>query len=67
MGRAPLREEHSMHVDRIHRTHRRIGALAVVAALALVPTTALAAPPKPKPKPKPSPYIIYTMSEVQVS
>jgi len=59
-----------MHVDHTRKTRRRVGALAVVAALALVPTSALAAPAKPKPKPKPtvkaSPYIIYTMSDVLI-
>jgi len=57
-----------MHVDFIRNKRRRIGALAVVAVLALTPSAALAAPSKPKPKPKPvSPYITYTLSEVQIS
>jgi len=57
-----------MHVDHTRKTRRRVGALAVVAALALVPTSALAAPAKPKPKPtvKASPYIIYTMSDALI-
>jgi hypothetical protein len=62
-----------MHVDLTHKTCRRIGALAVVAALAVVPSSALAAPSKPKPKPKPTlcckgsaPYITITMSDVQI-
>jgi hypothetical protein len=59
-----------VHIDLTGKVRRRFGALAVVAALALVPGTALAAKPKPKPKPKPivpSPYMTYTMSEVQIS
>jgi hypothetical protein len=72
--RASPRKEHSMHVDLTHKTCRRIGALAVVAALAVVPSSALAAPSKAKPKPKPttlcckgsSPYITITMSDVQI-
>jgi hypothetical protein len=57
-----------MHVDLIRTTRRRVGALAAAAALALTPSTALAAPAKPKPKPKPiAPYIIYKLSEVQIS
>jgi hypothetical protein len=39
-----------------------------VAALALTPSTALAAPAKPKPRPKPiAPYITYKLSELQIS
>jgi len=56
-----------MRVDLTRSPRRRVGALAILAALALVPSSALAAPSKPKPKPKPKPYIIYTMSEVQIS
>jgi hypothetical protein len=57
-----------MHVDFIRVTHRRVGALAVVAAVALTPSTALAAPAKPRPKPKPiAPYITYKLSEAQIS
>jgi hypothetical protein len=57
-----------MHVDFIRTTHRRVGALAAVAALALTPSTVLAAPAKPKPKPKPiAPYITYKLSDVLIS
>ena len=57
-----------MQVDFIRMTRRRVGALAAVAALALTPGAALAAPAKGKPKPKPvAPYITYKLSEVQIS
>jgi hypothetical protein len=63
--------EDPMHVDLTRNARRRVGALAIVATLALVPSSALAAPAKPKPKPKPSvkgsPYLVFTMSEVQIS
>jgi hypothetical protein len=56
-----------VHID-LTRNPRRVGALAVLAALALVPSSALAAKPKPKPRPiVPPPYITYKMSEVQIS
>jgi hypothetical protein len=55
-----------MQVDFIRTTRRRVGALAAAAALALTPSTALAAPAKPKPKPI-APYIVYKLSEVQIS
>jgi hypothetical protein len=59
-----------MHIDLTRNTRRGVRALAVVAALAVVPSSALAAPSKPKPKPRPivpSPYMTYTMSEVQIT
>jgi len=57
-----------MHVNLLRMTRHHVGALAVVAALALTPSTALAAPSKPKPKPKPiAPYLTYKLSEVQIS
>jgi hypothetical protein len=57
-----------MQVDFIRMTRRRVGALAAVAALALTPGTALAAPAKPRPKPKPvAPYITYKLSDVQIT
>jgi hypothetical protein len=58
----------TMHVDFIRTTRRRVGVLAAIGALALTPSTALAALAKPKPKPKPiAPYITYKLSEVQIS
>jgi hypothetical protein len=61
-----------MPADFIRNTRRRVGALAAVTALALTPSTALAAPSKPKPKPTvcckgSPPYISYKLSEVQIS
>ena len=57
-----------MHADLIRTTRGRVGALAAVAALALTPGAALAAPAKGKPKPKPvAPYITYKLSEVLIS
>ncbi|HEY1368207.1 MAG TPA: hypothetical protein VGF23_13865 [Gaiellaceae bacterium] len=62
-----------MHVDLTRNRRPRVAVLAVLATLALVPGTALAAPSKPKPRPKPSvcckgssPYMIHTMSEVLI-
>jgi hypothetical protein len=51
----------SVHVDLTRGPCRRVGALAIRAPLALVPSSALAATSKPKP------YTIYTMSEAQIS